>query len=86
MAFVLTSLLSVQNLVEPYSMCTLRLVFVNLKTNNSTKMTEHEDDGYLKINKIGEGTYGVVYKARNRSTGRMVALKKIRLETEVVFK
>lgn len=45
-------------------------------------MTEHEDDGYLKIDKIGEGTYGVVYKARNRSTGRMVALKKIRLETE----
>ena len=46
-------------------------------------MTEQEDDGYLKIDKIGEGTYGVVYKARNRSTGRMVALKKIRLETEV---
>ena len=48
-------------------------------------MTEQEDDGYLKIDKIGEGTYGVVYKARNRSTGRMVALKKIRLETEVQF-
>ena len=46
-------------------------------------MAEHEDDGYLKIDKIGEGTYGIVYKAKNRSTGRLVALKKIRLETEV---
>jgi len=45
-------------------------------------MAEHEDDGYLKIDKIGEGTYGIVYKAKNRSTGRLVALKKIRLETE----
>ncbi|KAI9197403.1 kinase-like domain-containing protein [Polychytrium aggregatum] len=39
-------------------------------------------DNYEKIEKIGEGTYGVVYKARCRNTGRIVALKKIRLETE----
>ena len=37
---------------------------------------------YQKIEKIGEGTYGVVYKARNRLTGDHVALKKIRLEAE----
>lgn len=36
---------------------------------------------YLKIEKIGEGTYGVVYKALCKKSGKWVALKKIRLET-----
>jgi len=35
-----------------------------------------------KIEKIGEGTYGIVYKAKDKETGNLVALKKIRLETE----
>ncbi|KAH6581353.1 hypothetical protein BASA61_009105 [Batrachochytrium salamandrivorans] len=34
------------------------------------------------MEKIGEGTYGVVYKAKDKITGDTVALKKIRLETE----
>ncbi|KAJ1547992.1 Cyclin-dependent kinase catalytic subunit [Cladochytrium tenue] len=37
---------------------------------------------YERLEKIGEGTYGVVYKARNKTTNTIVALKKIRLETE----
>ncbi|CAG9330152.1 unnamed protein product [Blepharisma stoltei] len=37
---------------------------------------------YQKIEKVGEGTYGVVYKARDRNTGDILALKKIRLESE----
>ncbi|KAI8903027.1 kinase-like domain-containing protein, partial [Powellomyces hirtus] len=37
---------------------------------------------YDKIEKVGEGTYSVVYKGRNRKNGDIVALKKIRLETE----
>lgn len=48
-------------------------------------MDSEKDDlssTYQKIDKIGEGTYGVVYKARERSSGKIVALKKIRLESE----
>ena len=38
---------------------------------------------YKKIEKpLGEGTYGVVYKAKDIRTGDIVALKKIRLEVE----
>ena len=37
---------------------------------------------YTRMFKIGEGTYGVVYKAKERETGAFVALKKIRLDDE----
>jgi len=37
---------------------------------------------YNKIDKLGEGTYGVVHRAINRETGEIVALKIIRLESE----
>lgn len=36
-------------------------------------------DRYEKIDRIGEGTYGVVYKAKDLKTSATVALKKIRL-------
>ncbi|KAJ7065279.1 Pkinase-domain-containing protein [Mycena amicta] len=39
-------------------------------------------DRYIRIEKIGAGTYGVVYKARDTETNTIVALKKIRLEAE----
>jgi len=43
-------------------------------------MAKLED--YLKIEKIGEGTYGVVFKGKCKKTGEIVAMKKIRLESE----
>ncbi|KAK6131458.1 hypothetical protein DH2020_034799 [Rehmannia glutinosa] len=33
-------------------------------------------DSYVKIDKIGQGTYSNVYKARDKDTGKIVALKK----------
>jgi serine/threonine protein kinase len=39
-------------------------------------------DKYKRLEKLGEGTYGVVYKAINLETGETVAIKKIRLEKE----
>lgn len=38
-------------------------------------------NAFQKVEKIGEGTYGVVYKAKNKQTGQLVALKKIRLDS-----
>ena len=37
---------------------------------------------YTKVEKVGEGTYGVVYKCKVKDTNDYVALKKIRLENE----
>ncbi len=45
-----------------------------------TNVARLED--FAKIEKIGEGTYGVVFKGRNKRTGDIVAMKKIRLESE----
>lgn len=39
-------------------------------------------DDYLRLEKIGEGTYGVVFKAKEKSTGRLVAIKKVRMDIE----
>lgn len=45
-------------------------------------MDESTNIHYDRLEKIGEGTYGVVYKAVDKLTGELVALKKIRLEGE----
>lgn len=37
---------------------------------------------FEKLEQVGEGTYGQVYRARDRVTNQIVALKKIRMEHE----
>ena len=42
-------------------------------------MSEHSlrpMEKYEKLNKIGEGSYGVVFKCRVKETGQVVAIKK----------
>ena len=45
-------------------------------------MVSKKIDRYEKLEMVGEGTYGVVYKARDTVSGEIYALKKIKLETE----
>ncbi|KAK4883458.1 hypothetical protein RN001_006777 [Aquatica leii] len=35
---------------------------------------------FIRVDVAGEGTYGIVYKAKDKITGKLVALKKIKLE------
>ncbi|XP_068267248.1 cyclin-dependent kinase 10 isoform X4 [Nyctibius grandis] len=37
---------------------------------------------FEKLNRIGEGTYGIVYRARDTLTDEIVALKKVRMDNE----
>ncbi|CAG8614123.1 9104_t:CDS:10, partial [Ambispora gerdemannii] len=48
----------------------------------ATPLMNRPTELYEKLGQVGEGTFGKVYKARNRETGSIVALKKIRMEAE----
>jgi len=37
---------------------------------------------FEKLNRVGEGTYGIVYRARDTKTNEIVALKRVRMERE----
>ncbi|XP_026663363.1 cyclin-dependent kinase G-2 isoform X2 [Phoenix dactylifera] len=39
-------------------------------------------DEFERLNKIDEGTYGVVYRAKDKKTSEVVALKKVKMEKE----
>jgi hypothetical protein len=46
------------------------------------KLTIKSIDEYDKIEKLGEGTYGEVFKAKHSVTGDLVAIKKVRMDRE----
>ena len=61
---------------------------VSLATEKPVKIPQNEILGacrsvkdFEKLNRIGEGTYGIVYRARDIISKEIVALKKIRMES-----
>lgn len=52
-------------------------MFCYLQLGKCKSVTEFE-----KLNRIGEGTYGIVYRAKDTRSNKIVALKKMRMENE----
>jgi len=52
---------------------------LEIPTGNSSSSSK---ELYKIVSQVGEGTFGKVYKARNILTGKHVALKRIRMESE----
>lgn len=53
------------------------LIFKLIKENNyRSRGTSTRMDRYEKLARIGEGSYGIVYKCRDRETGNLVAVKR----------
>ncbi|CAH8621173.1 unnamed protein product [Dicrocoelium dendriticum] len=52
------------------------------KTRNNRTWGERSVTAFDTLVQVGEGTYGHVYKARDKITGEFKALKKVRLENE----
>lgn len=57
---------------------------VSLPVSNGVDMMRgcRRVDEFKKLNRINEGTYGIVYRARDNKSGEMVALKKVKMEKE----
>lgn len=72
---------SSKELISPLTLQPISLpLTANLKREDSAG--SRSVDSYEQLNLIGEGTYGIVYRAKNVKTGEIVALKKIRMERE----
>jgi len=78
-----------QEKTDPASMVQRRTAMFDLRTGKPFEIPEKDQFGrcrfvseFEKLNRIGEGTYGIVYRARDTKTGEIVALKKMRMERE----
>ena len=66
-----------------------RVVLHDLRSGEPFEVPESDQLGtcrsvaeFEKMNRVGEGTYGIVYRARDTRTGEIVALKKMRMDRE----
>ena len=66
----------------PVSQCATLHSCLTSRTLPSLPLHARRSDAITRRSLRVSGTYGVVYKARDINTNRVVALKKIRLEAE----
>lgn len=59
-----------------------RSAYVPLRTAHPPIQPARSVYAYERLNQIEEGTYGVVFRGRDKSTGDIVALKKLKLDEE----
>ena len=57
-------------------------IYVPPRTHHPPIQPSRSVYSYEKLNQIEEGSYGVVFRAKDKQTGDIVALKKLKLEEE----
>jgi cell division cycle 2-like len=57
-------------------------IYVPPRTHHPSITPSRSVYSYERLNQIEEGSYGVVYRARDKQTGDIVALKKLKLDEE----
>ncbi|XP_049875420.1 cyclin-dependent kinase 10 [Pectinophora gossypiella] len=78
-----------QDVVDPTGPSPRKGVLISFRTGKTMEIPEKDILGrcrfvgeFEKLNRIGEGTYGIVYRAKDKLNGNIVALKKVRMDVE----
>jgi serine/threonine protein kinase len=61
---------------------TIIFVIIRFFERRLAMMLTEPKERYERLERLGEGTYGVVFKARDTLNSQIVAIKKIKLENE----
>uniref|UniRef100_A0A672ZL93 non-specific serine/threonine protein kinase n=1 Tax=Sphaeramia orbicularis TaxID=375764 RepID=A0A672ZL93_9TELE len=61
----------------------LRHMFVQLKKLSEDSLTKQPEEVFDVLEKLGEGSYGCVFKAHYKETGEIVAIKQVPVESDL---